>query len=191
VNRRVRALLPVLLVGGTILALAAACSGSAPAATTKPGPLVASVAHKAGAAHALQPKRLEAVAEVDMYELYFANPQGQKNPTIKLPAGKTVGIHIHNEGTLMHEIAIGRTVKKGGDYEQTLTELVESDVFFYYGEAKAELGGAKYGEVEVEPGVKDIWIRMTVPAELKGEWEIGCFVEGHYEGGMRATIVFE
>lgn len=190
-KRRVRALLPMLLVGGTILALAAACGGSAPAATTKPGPLVASAAHKAGAAHALQPKRLAVVAEVDMYELYFANPQGQKNPTFTLPAGKTVGIHIHNEGTLMHEIAIGRTVKKDGDYEQNLTELVESDVFFYYGEVKAELGGATYGEIEVEPGVKDIWIRITVPANLKGEWEIGCFVEGHYEGGMHAKLVFE
>ncbi len=126
-----------------------------------------------------------------MHELYFANPKGEKNPTIKLPAGKTVGIHIHNEGTLLHEIAIGRTVKPDGDYEQNLTELVESDVFFYYGEAKAELGGATYGEVEVEPGVKDIWIRITVPANLKGEWEIGCFVEGHYAGGMHAKLVFE
>ena len=45
--------------------------------------------------------------------------------------------------------------------------------------------------MEVEPGVKDIWIRITVPANLKGEWEIGCFVEGHYAGGMHAKLVFE
>jgi uncharacterized cupredoxin-like copper-binding protein len=125
-----------------------------------------------------------------MYEFYFANPQGEKNPTFRLPAGKTVGIHIHNEGAVVHELAIGRKLAQG-EYQEVLTELVPSDLFFYYGAVKAEVEDTKFGEMEVESGVRDIWIRMNIPAELKGEWELGCFVEGHYEQGMAAKLIVE
>ena len=40
-------------------------------------------------------------------------------------------------------------------------------------------------------GVRDIWIRMTTPAELKGEWELGCLVAGHYEHGVKAELLVE
>jgi uncharacterized cupredoxin-like copper-binding protein len=45
--------------------------------------------------------------------------------------------------------------------------------------------------MEVESGVRDVWIRMNIPADLKGEWELGCFVEGHYEQGMHAKLIIE
>ena len=138
------------------------------------------------------PQRLDTVIEIDMGDHYFGNVQGQKNPTFTLPAGKTVGIHLHNEGTVMHEIAIGQTLKKDSSgYEKTLTELVPSDVFFYYGEVKGEVGGALYGEVEVDLGMRDVWIRLNVPANLKGEWELGCFVPEHYGKGMHAKLLIQ
>lgn len=174
---------------GAILLVAAACGGGEEKAPTQ-APGAGVVSHRAGAAHSFQPKRLDAVVEIDMHEMYFANPQGVKNPTFRLPAGKTVGIHVHNEGAVMHELAIGRSLK-AGEYEQLLTELVPSDLFFYYGQRKAEVEDAKFGELEVEPGIRDTWIRMTIPAELKGEWEIGCLVEGHYEAGMHAKLLVE
>lgn len=214
-HSHIRARALVILVGGAIL-VSACGSGSAPAAaptvvatappvaaaTAAPtvAPTVAPatpapgqvIAHKAGAAHKLQPKRLEAVFEIDMGEMYFANVQGQKNPTFTFPTGKTIGIHLHNEGTEMHEFVIGRKLNASGDdYEETLTKLVESDVFFYYGEVKAEVGGATYGEVEVDKDMRDVWIRLNVPANLKGEWELGCFAPNHYEKGMHAKIIFQ
>lgn len=209
-HSHIRARVSVLLAGGAILV--SACGGSAPAAnapttaataaptaaataaptaapaTPAPGQVIA---HKAGVVHTLMPKNLEQVLEIDMGDHYFGNAQGQKNPTFTLPAGKIVGIHLHNEGAVLHEIAIGRTLKKDGDYEQTLTELVTSDLFFYYGTARAEIGGATYGEIEVDTGMRDIWIRINVPANLKGEWEIGCFVPEHYDKGMHAKIIFQ
>lgn len=121
---------------------------------------------------------------------YFSSPQGGRNPSFKLPAGKTVGIHIHNEGGVTHELAIGRKIDKG-EYQEVLTELVPSDLFFYYGSVKAEVEGAEFGEIEVDAGVRDVWLRLNIPAELKGQWEIGCFVEGHYEAGMHATLLVE
>ncbi len=185
---------PLVGVLATIVAiLGVACGASAPAPAQTPS-ATASVSHKAGTVHSLQPKRLEAVIEIDMYEMYLGNPQGEKNPTFRLPAGKTVGIHIHNEGAIMHELMIGRKVKHAGDehgYEEALNKLVPSDLFFYYGQTKAEVGDAEFGELEVEPGIRDIWIRMNIPPELKGEWELGCFVEGHYEAGMHARLIIE
>jgi uncharacterized cupredoxin-like copper-binding protein len=173
------------------LLLAVACGGGAAPRVATGG--VSLAGHKAGETHQFAPKRLEAVIEIDMHELYFANPQGERNPTFRLPAGKTVGIHIHNEGAIVHELMIGRKVKHGDEhgYEQALMELVPSDLFFYYGSVKAEVEDATFGELEVDTGVRDIWIRMNIPAELKGEWELGCFVEGHYEGGMKAKLIVE
>jgi hypothetical protein len=71
---------------------------------------------------------------------------------------------------------IGRTIMTGEEhgYEQVLTELVPSDLFFYYGDVKAEVEDTEFGELEVEPGVRDIWMRLNIPEELKGEWEVGC-----------------
>lgn len=156
------------------------------------------VSHRAGTTHAFQPKRLEAVIEIDMGEFYFANPAGEKNPLFTLPAGKTVGIHFHNEGMIVHELMIGRMAKDEaqhgeyhGEYHQLLTKLVPSDLFFYYGQAKVEIEDATFAELEADSGIRDIWIRINVPAELKGEWEIGCFVEGHYEQGMKAKLLVE
>lgn len=204
----------VFLAGGAILV--SACGGSAPATSATAAPATAApataapaaaatlapatpatglvIAHKAGETHKFQPKRLESVVEIDMGDHYFANVQEEKNPTFTLPTGKTIGIHIHNEGTVLHELMIGRTVvMKEGEhgYEQNLTELVSSDVFFYYGEVKAELGGATYGEVEMDQGVRDVWIRINVPANLKGEWELGCFAPDHYEKGMHTKLIFQ
>lgn len=174
------------LAAGMSLVLLAACSTSG----STPTQAVADAGHAVGTAHALQPKHLEAVIEIDMGEFYFGDPDGVQNPTFSLPAGKTVGIHIHNEGDVVHELAIGRDLQDGA-YAELLTELVPSDLFFYYDEAKAEVEEAVFGELEVEPGLRDIWIRLEVPAELGGEWQLGCFVEGHYDSGMHAAMVFE
>lgn len=197
------------LAVGAIVTLAVTCGGTAPAttgATTAPTAATAAAAsvaaaanpvqaqaisHKVGATHAQQPKRLEAVVEVDMYDHYFAGPDGAKNPTFTLPVGKTVGLHFHNEGTAMHEFEIGRTAKKDGGYEKSLFEAVKADIFFYYATAKSEIGGATFEEMEIEPGLRDIWLRFTVPAALKGEWEIGCFAPEHYEKGMHAKVIFQ
>ncbi len=207
---RIRTL--VILAGGAVLV--SACGGTAPTAAATaapatpapatPAPTVAATPapatqppgllvldHKVGVAHKLQPKRIETVVEIDMGDHYFGSVEGAKNPTFTIPAGKTVGIHIHNEGTVMHELVFGRNPKKDGDYEQTLTELVSSDVFFYYGDVKAEVGGAMYGEIEMDKGLRDVWIRINVPANLKGEWEIGCFAPEHYAKGMHAKLIIQ
>lgn len=193
----------VLIATSVGLLLLSGC-GPAPAAQVSRAGEVKAVAHPAGTQHPLQPKRLETVVEIDMGDLYFATPDGTRAPVFRLPAGKTVGLHLHNEGGVVHELLIGRKplefteTEVGGQkvnvpegYQTSLFKELEADVFFYYGDAKAEVGGATFEELEIEPGIKDTWIRFKVPDEMKGEWELGCFVAGHYEAGMHATLIVE
>lgn len=181
-----------VLAGGLLLTLTSACTKTAPTPTATP-----TVApHPSVDAHA-KPKRLEAVIEIDMREFSFDSPQGAKNPTFRLPAGKTVGIHIHNEGAVTHELALGRKRDAStGEYAELLTEMVPWDLFSYYGKEKAEVEGASFGELEIGPGIRDFWLRFNVPANLKGEWEIGCLIKedggkDHYAEGMKAKLIFE
>jgi uncharacterized cupredoxin-like copper-binding protein len=153
-----------------------------------------------------EPKRLEAKITIDMGEtksdMFFATPAGVKGGPFRLPAGKTVGIHFVNKGEKKHEFLFGRTVLKTAQgqldgYQVNLFEKVAADLFvYYYPSGKmVEIGGAEFEEIEVEAGA-EVWIRVNFPAELKGEWEIGCFVEepgekGHYEQGMKAKLIIE
>jgi uncharacterized cupredoxin-like copper-binding protein len=36
-----------------------------------------------------------------------------------------------------------------------------------------------------------VTFRFTVPASAKGEWEMACFFSGHFETGMKGTLVIE
>ncbi|TAK21851.1 MAG: hypothetical protein EPO26_13855 [Chloroflexota bacterium] len=174
-------------------------------AAAQTAPKSAVVAHATGLQHTAQPKRLDVVAEIDMGEFSFSAPGVQGRPVIKVPSGKTVGLHLHNEGAVMHEIVIGRKpvqmvekvvsgtkVSVPDGYAKALFEDLEADVFFYYSDTiKAEVGGAKFGEIEMDAGLRDVWLRVKFPPEARGEWEIGCFAEGHYEAGMYATLIVE
>ncbi|MFN3974473.1 MAG: hypothetical protein ACK4K2_04235 [Dehalococcoidia bacterium] len=156
-----------------------------------------------------EPKRLEAKITIVMgeekgkEEMFFATPEGVKGGPFRLPAGKTVGIHFVNKGEVTHEFMIGRTLKlergEAHGYEVSLLEKVAADLFAYYpvsGKMRmVEVGGAEFEEVELEPGA-EVWLRIKIPEELKGEWEVGCFIKepdkkSHYEQGMKAKLIVE
>lgn len=208
--------LGLILVGGLLLGLAAACTGGVSqqdydavqgelkALQTQVAQAAVVAPHPALAAHPYKPKRLVTVGtvnviEIDMREFSYDSPDGAKNPTFRLPAGKEVGIHVHNEGAITHELAIGRKRDTTtGEYAELLTEMVPMVLFAYNGssKARAEVEGAVFGELEIDAGIRDFWLRFTVPAELKGEWEIGCLIKeadgkDHYAEGMHAKLIFE
>ena len=93
--------------------------------------------------------------------------------------------------------AIGRERDAStGEYAELLTEMVSMDLFSYYGKEKAEVEGATFGELEVGPGIRDFWLRFTVPEDLKGEWAIDCLIKetggkDHHAEGMHAKLIFE
>lgn len=148
------------------------------------------------------PSRLQEVVTVEMGEHYFAVKGGEKGGPIRVPAGKTVGLHFVNTGTLLHEVVMGRTVEYSEQvvegktarvpdgYQSPLFENLSADVFIYKPEKIEVATEGKLGELEIGPG-GDLWVRVQFPPELKGEWEIGCFVPGHYEKGMKARLIIE
>lgn len=140
-----------------------------------------------------EPKRLEAKTTIVMDHMFFADEHGMKGGPFRVPAGKTVGINIVNKGMIEHEIMFGRELKHGEDhgYAVSLFEHVAADVFVYPGGKKVEVeteGGLE--EIELEAGA-EVWIRVKFPEKFKGVWEIGCFIPGHYEAGMKAQFIIE
>ncbi len=150
-----------------------------------------------------EPKGMEANITVVMDEtprgMFFATSEGVKGGPFRVPAGKTVGLHLVNKGDMTHELMIGQELDtmqgQTHGYEVNLFREVAADVFVYPSGTKIEIGGSEFEEIEVGPGA-DLWIRVTFPAEMKGEWEMGCFVHepnerSHYEQGMMAKLIIE
>ena len=120
--------------------------------------------------------------------------------------GEEVVLTIRNKGQVEHEWTIGRGVVNNRDekgYRQDLFALL-----------KPRLSGRRYDlekvstagngtsmqegefpkdistDVDVKPGGV-VTLRFTVPASAKGEWDMGCFIPGHYESGMMGHVVIE
>lgn len=128
-----------------------------------------------------------------MGECYFQIEGQERNGAIVLEAGRPYEIVFANVGSMEHEVLIGRDVVEidgaPDGYEANLLDAVEVDVV---GDDEWEVGtsGLIEIELELEEG-ESVTIHVTVPAELVGTWETGCFVPGHYQVGMKAPFVIE
>lgn len=169
-----------LLLASLFLAGCVQSTNQGPPITTGPAPR--------------EPKRLEARVTIDLAEFAFQNSAGAGGSSFSLPANKTVGIHVRNVGNVEHELLIGRSVNyedgKPDGYLESLFADVPADVFVYMPQKVEVETGGEFEEAELEPQA-ELWIRSIFPEAAKGTWEIGCFVEGHYEAGMKATLVIE
>ena len=58
-------------------------------------------------------------------------------------------------------------------------------------EEMAATGGGGHAHtgaaITVLPGGR-VGPELHIPAHASGNWEIGCFIEGHYEAGMHGTM---
>ncbi|MFQ5879701.1 MAG: plastocyanin/azurin family copper-binding protein [Dehalococcoidia bacterium] len=124
--------------------------------------------------------------QIRLGEMYFEPDE------IRLQEGQQVTIELINEGAVLHEFMVGREVEMhngtADGYEHDFFEGVDVE---YTGE-KAELEREEeHGtEVELEAGGKGV-LTFTVPTGKTGEWEIGCFIPGHYEAGMKGKLIVE
>ena len=123
-----------LLIGVFLLAgLLVGCTRAAE--TPTPGPTVVPAAR--------EPKKLEVKMVIEMGDIFFADANGVKSDTFRVPAGKTVGIHIVNKGAIEHEIMFGRELTHEAGmphgYAASLLEDVPADVFAYPSGKKIEV----------------------------------------------------
>jgi uncharacterized cupredoxin-like copper-binding protein len=115
------------------------------------------------------------IVRVELSEFAFSPPQ------LILQAGETVTIAFTNVGKLEHEFMAGTGVMAGMGYK---TDWL----------AKVKAKGADAGDaghmglsVRIAPGATAKLV-LVVPQQ-NAQIEFGCFVQGHYEDGMRGLIV--
>jgi len=127
---------------------------------------------------------------IEMGEFYFQVEGQERNEAIVLQAGQPYDLLFANVGTMEHEVLIGREllVEDGvpDGYATNLLDAVVIDVF--EDDWLVRMSGMI--EFEVEEG-ESLVFRVTVPEDLVGTWEIGCFIPGHYQAGMKAPFVIE
>ncbi len=110
--------------------------------------------------------------------------------TITLKAGVPYEIVLVNKGKVEHEFMVYDPPKgKVSDWDEW---VIPNTYFKDMGEVEGEfpgigaVAGINVFEVEVKPG-KTAELKFT--PNRKGTFEIGCHVEGHYEAGMKGTLV--
>jgi len=127
---------------------------------------------------------------ISFNEMSFTVDGGTPNDTITFNAGETYAITFVNDGTVEHEMKAGNgdLLKRDNGTPDGYTNN------FFVGPAVLTQDGQKIEfsdleEVELDPG-QSVTVTITVPESFAGQsHEMGCFVPGHYEAGMKAPIV--
>ncbi len=134
---------------------------------------------------------LERQLTIEMGEMYFQGAGQAQNEAISLDVGVPYRITFRNVGDEVHRVKFGRGL------------IVEEGVPFAYAEnlftkvpVKVQGLGATPAfriitneliELDLEAG-QEVEVLFTLPSSALGNWELGCFVIGHYEAGMRTDL---
>ncbi len=110
--------------------------------------------------------------------------------TVTVQAGVPVELTLVNRGSMEHEFMVYTAPKSTPD---DWDEYVMDNTYFKdMGEVEVvfpnqgAVAATRMFEVEVEKG-KTATVLFT--PTRKGTFEVGCHVEGHYEAGMKATLI--
>ena len=186
------------------------------------GVLLAAVALVASACIADEFDPRAIVVEGDGEFTLVMNEFGFEPSMITVDAGSTVIVTLLNQGSIEHELMIGRSVMAAGGYANDLFAMMtasddtsrvivsalsdgehESDTPDGHSDEApvaddhddADTGDHDEGDgmdhggahITVEPGTSTE-IVLVIPIDAEGQWELGCFIEGHYEAGMKGTF---
>jgi uncharacterized cupredoxin-like copper-binding protein len=179
---------PGSLIGVVVLSavLGASCGPAGPEPTASP----TEETQQAGS-----PAAQRLVLLMDEFSFAVAGPPpppGYPPQTAVLPAGRSVLVTVRNVGRIVHHWSVGRTLLPGGGYEDDLLAMMEPEVLSGTGyrlvETEERTAGGPGGLImEVAPGGA-VTLRLAVPDDATGTWEMACFVPGHYQAGMRKAL---
>jgi uncharacterized cupredoxin-like copper-binding protein len=108
---------------------------------------------------------------ITMNALDFTPEGGAAGDAIRVPAGQVVRLVFINASGILHDAHFGT--------DPNLTDR-------YYNNNVV----APFEMLEI-PDAQESWITFTFTDEQKGEYEMGCFQPGHYEGGMHNPFIVE
>jgi len=117
------------------------------------------------------------VIELTMREFTFS-PR-----TITVRPGETVTLKFTNVGALEHEFMAGRAPVPGRGYSEDWLKRAVPALASHTHAGEEHLGEGV--RVSADWGHQ---VTLVVPEE-KGTYEFGCFITGHYEAGMKGSIV--
>lgn len=128
--------------------------------------------------------------EIRMDSMYFQADDQAPNAPITLQAGRRYELAFINTAGIRHQAAIGRSVvRRDGQPTGYETGLLDDVPVQFAGDAwTADAPGLS--KIELDSG-GTLRVRFTLPENKTGEWEIGCFVPGHYPAGMHARVIVE
>ncbi|MGE3608294.1 MAG: hypothetical protein AB7I27_01805 [Bacteriovoracaceae bacterium] len=136
------------------------------------------------------------VIKINLYEMSFQiEGQDSKSPLI-LKSGQDYKLIFENLGKMKHEVLLGRGVE--GENPQEYSEnlfnnfkIAVSGSIVTNQEKKiwvVETNGLD--EIELDPGLR-LALFFRLPESVKGQWELGCFMPGHFQMGMRLPLIVE
>lgn len=142
-------------------------------------------------------------AQTDSVEITLEMDEFLFSPaTLRLPAGRPVKLSLHNRGEVPHEFMAGRAAADGKFAEDLLAgvdvrvvERAPSDQVVAGERTQDNMAAAVHDDthgamVLVAPGRKKTVV-FTLPAHRRGEWQIACFLPGHYEAGMSGALTVD
>ncbi len=117
------------------------------------------------------------LVRITMNELSFS-PR-----TVTVTAGETVTFRLLNSGRLEHEFMVGRDPVPSQGYREDWLERAAPGLASHTHPGEQHLGEGVRVSADWSGNVK-----VIVPPE-RGTYEFGCFIAGHYEAGMKGTLV--
>ncbi len=121
-------------------------------------------------------------------------------PSIQLTVGEEVALTLRNEGRVAHEWLIGssivRTPEEKG-FQRDLLALLKPKVEghkYSLERAGRRAPGQDDPSTRISTGLQlqpggEVTLLFAVPANVQGEWEMGCLFPGHYESGMKGMLI--
>lgn len=131
---------------------------------------------------------------VEMGEMFFQQQGMEQNAPIVLETGVPYRLTFTNVGTMVHRVKFGRglVIEEGVPFEYTENLFTDMAVKIL---GIDDLAGMRVIadqliELDLDAG-KSVVVMFTLPVSKAGSWELGCFVIGHYEAGMRAPLMVQ
>jgi len=130
-----------------------------------------------------------------MGEFFFQVEGQDKGEALVLETGVPYRITFRNIGNTVHRVKFGRglVIEEGVPFAYT-ENLFDNVPLRIEGIGD---GGVDFRvvtdrllELDLDPG-GEMDIVFTLPQGAQGEWELGCFVIGHYEAGMLAPLMVQ